>query len=198
VPNVSFQNIHVSRNIISAPNDSLNNGQLCVSSISPQVGLTASNNLYNSTQVPWYNAATDVVINQLPNFAASLAEVTPSLTNPLFVSTAPISTILFDHLFLPRLQPNTNLGALEFDQGNAGIFPLISFDKQLYPNPSSGEIKLPKELAATWVNVLNKSGQLVMKMEVESDSKLSLNELPNDTYFLQTSKQVYRLVLMNP
>lgn len=198
VPNVSFQNIHVSRNIISAPIDSLNNGQLCFSSISPQVGLTASNNLYNSTQVPWYNATTDVVINQLPNFAASLAEVTPSLTNPLFVSIAPISTILFDHLFLPRLQPNTNLGALEFDQGNAGIIPLMSLDKQLYPNPSSGEIHLPKELAATWVNVLNKNGQLVMKMEVGTDSKLSLNDLPNATYFLQTSKQVFRLVVMNP
>ena len=198
VPNVSFQNIHVSRNIISAPNDSLTNGQLCFSSLSPQVGLTAANNLYNSSQVTWYNSSSDIVLSQLPSFAASLTEVTPSLTNPYFVSNAPISTVLFDHLFLPRNQPNTNLGALEFDPGNASIFPLISYDERVYPNPSSGEIHLPKELAETWIAVLNENGQLVMKTELGSDRVLSLSGLPNGTYFLQTSSHLFRLILEKP
>jgi hypothetical protein len=196
VPNVSFQNIHVSRNIISAPVDSLSNGQLCNASLTPQVGLIAEYNVYNSNQVPWFNVNNDVIHGQLPIFANGITEVTPSISNVTLVNSAPTTSILFDYLFHPRQSIDTNVGALEFDQGNTGIGQLQKEEGHVFPNPTNGELNVLIYPVESEIKVIDMYGHPMKNMLIDSKGKIDLSDLPNGHYFLEVGNKRYKISVL--
>jgi hypothetical protein len=196
VPNVSFQNIHVSRNIISAPMDSLNNGQLCMASLVPQVGLSAVYNVYNTDQVPWLNSSNDQIQVQLPIFANAISEVIPSNSNVFMISSVPSTSLSFDYFFDTRFPLNTNAGAIEFDEGISGLDVAETIEELVFPNPTNGELTIPEYLADSSILVTDFSGRTIQHIGVESNGKVFLNDLPNGYYFLEAGNKRYKICLV--
>jgi parallel beta-helix repeat protein len=196
VPNVSFQNIHVSRNIISAPMDSLNNGQLCMASLVPQVGLSAAYNVYNTDQVPWLNSSNDQIQVQLPIFANAISEVIPSNSNVFMISSVPSTSLSFDYFFDTRFPLNTNAGAIEFDEGISGLDVAETIEELVFPNPTNGELTIPEYLADSSILVTDFSGRTIQHIGVESNGKVFLNDLPNGYYFLEAGNKRYKICLV--
>lgn len=195
VPNISFQNITISRNIVSAAQDSLSNGQLCAASLSPQVGLTAEFNLYNLTQVPWYNSTNDLILAQFPTYANSLNELIPSTTNGMFAWNVPTGNILVDYLNVTRQIPATNAGALEY-QGDLG-WPVEETEKWvIFPNPCMGELHVPAHLVGTWIEIIRMDGSEANKVQIDPLGKLDLMEFTNGAYLLKTSKEEIQFLLI--
>lgn len=193
VPNVSFQNIHVSRNIISAPMDSLNNGQLCMASLVPQMGLSAAYNVYNTDQVPWLNSSNDQIHVQLPIFANAISEVIPSNSNVFMISSVPSTSLSFDYFFDIRFPLNTNAGAIEFDEGNSGLDVVETNEELVFPNPTNGELTVPKYLADSSILVTDFFSRTIQHIGVESNGKVFLNHLPNGYYFLEAGNKRYKI-----
>jgi parallel beta-helix repeat protein len=196
VPNVSFQNIHVSRNIISAPMDSLNNGQLCMASLVPQVGLSAAYNVYNTDQVPWLNSSNDQIQVQLPIFANAISEVIPSNSNVFMISSVPSTSLSFDYFFDTRFPLNTNAGAIEFDEGISGLDVAETIEELVFPNPTNGELTIPEYLADSSILVTDFSGRTIQHIGVESNGKVFLNDLPSGYYFLEAGNKRYKICLI--
>ena len=196
VPNVSFQNIHVSRNIISAPMDSLNNGQLCATSLVPQVGLTAAYNVYNTDQVPWLNSSNDLIQVQLPIFANAISEVIPSNSNVFMINAVPSASLSFDYFFQSRSLLNTNAGAIEFDEGNSGILVVETDEEFVFPNPTNGELTVPAYWANSSIAVTDFYGRSIQKIGVESNGKVFLYDLPNGYYFLEAGNKRYKICVV--
>lgn len=194
VPNITFQNINATRNIISAPADSLSNGQLCASSLSPQIGMTASFNMYSSNQVPWYNSNSDVINSQMPGFVTSLSEITPCSTNPFFVFAAPSSGILVDYFLAPRNPLNTNVGAIEFSQGS-GVNDQENSKAFLYPNPTHGILLVPSTLLEMEFDVFDMSGKKLHHDCIDASLQIDLQFLSDGWYQLKVGELHQKLLL---
>lgn len=117
--NVIFSNLKISRNIISANIDSLNNGRLISAPLNPQPALTSEYNLFNLHPVIGFNSSTDRIDSTLPVAADpfQLNMLIPHAdSNAALVMTVPNDLpYTHDYLHRERFSGFTNAGAFELD-----------------------------------------------------------------------------------
>ncbi len=179
VSNISFANLSIDRNIISAHPDSLNNARLISAPLDPQPFLTNGNNLFNMNPGFGYNATFDQIVATLPVYIDPstdiLWQLTPNLNyNPDFVFNASNSAGLSDDFAgFTRGFLNTNIGALELNEG-LGLHEPVEDFFTIFPNPSNGLLNVTCENCQLVVNDLN--GRLIGVYDKHQLNNINLNQ----------------------
>jgi hypothetical protein len=187
VPNINFNNLRFERNLISANNDSLNNGKLISGPINPQPSLTTEYNLFNINPGFGYNVTTDQINSNIPVFidpnSDILFELTPCITlNPeLIMNSMNICNLLDDYAGNVRAN-NSNVGALERDD-NLQLDLLEKEDWIIFPNPVKDQFKIDIPQAEKLsLKVLSSNGEELIHVSNYSGEFIPVSHIASGFY----------------
>jgi hypothetical protein len=190
VANVSFNNISIDRNIITANVDSLNNGNMISIPLDPQPGLTTGYNLFNRNPGFGYNAGSDQIVAALPFYVDPaldvVSELTPSsVQHPDLVMSATNAWSIPDDFGGNPRAASTNVGALERND-QLGIESLVGTNLEVYPNPTNDKICFSGIEDEGTVVVYDLFGREQLRVQQSKFAKngLSLSQLNRGTYVI--------------
>ena len=190
VPNFTFINVSIDRNIVTANADSLNNNKLFSAPLNPQPGLSYGYNLLNMNPGFAFNAATDLIRNTLPvnlDPTTALDQLTPNSTYyPDLVMSAPNTvSVSEDYFGLPRNNLNTNVGAVELNEG-LGLNGMSQSSFYLSPNPCQDEFQVfyPNQMDIQYVLVTDVFGKQLMEFSSYEGEYISSSSFKPGKYFV--------------
>jgi len=208
--NVLFSNLKITRNIISAHRDSLNNGRLISSSLNPQPALVTEYNLYNMNPTVGYNSTSDKIDSLLPVAIShtQLDKLIPHRdSNSLFVMNAPNDfPFAIDYFANNRFIDSTNVGAIELDTTTyadstiVNTMTLSKADIKIYPNPTTTFISIQTKNEATVIisdlsgrmlheEILNAGNNIVNTEALPLGMYLGVIQLTDKNYYFRFLKK---------
>jgi hypothetical protein len=189
VANISFGNLKIEKNILSANPDSLNNNILMSAPLNPQPALTYESNLFNMNPGFGYNAQSDKINSLLPQYLFPNQNLIFALTpdslnnNPFFFRKVNNLNLSKDYMNFNRLTM-TNVGALE--SVNSTNINSMNFNKTIiFPNPSSKKIKISTQNSILGQNysIINVFGETCT--EGNYQNSIDIESLQPGIYFLR-------------
>lgn len=186
VPNISFSNLMIERNIISANPDSLNNNLLMSAPLSPQPALITRNNLFNMNPGFGFNLQTDKINLALPLFInpnqTMLQELTPDsiINKPFYFLVDNSVNIPNDYTSKIRFL-KTNVGALEISNTNQ-LSPNSKFEPYIFPNPSTDFIEIRGEMNGKEYFIYTQKGDVIIKNSYKN--KIDIERLKPGVYYI--------------
>lgn len=179
-PNIHFSQISMSRNLIAADADSLNNNQLIYATL-PVPGFTASHNVYNQSVWSGMSSTSDVIDPLIQTSILSLANAVPG-SGLVPVHLVPTTTLTTDFYMNTRGTTQTAAGAFELSL--IGLQNQNTDEILVAPNPNSGQFKLIG-LESGIIHITDLSGNIVLNTHYKKGQEINPPNLLPGLYFIE-------------